>query len=153
MDFDGPAVNRGCRGTCSVQDCTDRIRNLLGCGSDSSNNNTFKSTTVDIGLTDGHVVADGLYSWAEYLYLKKRLKEKMVVLAIQASPRVRYRRITGRQERALSAKEAQSRDYADIAHIEKAGPIAMADETVLNEGSVQKLRKMLDGFIDQQCKP
>ena len=93
------------------------------------------------------VVGDGLYSWAEYLYLKEKLKEKMIVLALYASPKIRYQRITSRQERALSAKLAQSRDYADIENIQKAGPIAMADYTIINEGTVKKLQQSLDQFL------
>lgn len=100
-------------------------------------------------LKKAHVVADGLYSWAEYLFLKKRMKGEMIVLAIQASPQVRYRRMPRRGERALSARLAQSRDYADIAHIQKAGPIAMADYTIINEGGIRELKQAINLFLQK----
>lgn len=103
-------------------------------------------------LKVSHVVADGVYSWAEYLYLEKKLKEKIVVLAIQASPEIRYRRITQRRTRPLSAKLAQSRDWADIENIQKAGPIAMADYTIINEGDISQLEKTLDQFLQWLTK-
>ena len=71
----------------------------------------------------------------------------MIVLALYASPKIRYQRITSRQERALSAKLAQSRDYADIENIQKAGPIAMADDVIVNEASKKNLQQELNKFL------
>lgn len=47
-------------------------------------------------LKKGHIIADGLYSWAEYKYLKKRFKNKMIVIAIYAPPQIRHARISRR---------------------------------------------------------
>jgi dephospho-CoA kinase len=98
-------------------------------------------------LRTTYVIGDDIYSWEEYLYLKKKLKERMVVLHIFASPQGRYQRMARRKVRPLSAKQARSRDYADIANIQKAGPIAMADEVIVNEGKVGELEEKLDKFL------
>lgn len=100
-------------------------------------------------LKDSCVVGDGLYSWAEYLFLKKRLEEKMITLAIYAKPEVRYQQTKRRGERAISPKTARSRDLADIAHIQKTGPIAMADYTIINEGTIDELKRELDKFLEK----
>jgi len=96
-----------------------------------------------------HVVGDDLYSWAEYLYLKKRLENKMIVLAVHASPEARYSRIIKRTERPLTPRLAQSRDYADISNIQKAGPIAMADYVIINEGKKKELHQKLNIFLQK----
>lgn len=100
-------------------------------------------------LETSHVVGDDLYSWAEYLYLKDKLKKRMIVLAIYASPKTRYQRIPKRGERTLTERLARSRDYADIRNIQKAGPIAMADDVIINEGCAKELHQGLSEFLSK----
>lgn len=100
-------------------------------------------------LETSNVVGDDIYSWDEYLYLKKKLKGRMIVLLIFASPKVRYQRMTKRKERPLSVKQARSRDYSDIANIQKAGPIAMADYLIINEGKKKEFQKKLEVFLQK----
>jgi dephospho-CoA kinase len=45
--------------------------------------------------------------------------------------------------RSFSPSEAQSRDYAEIENIEKAGPIAMADYLIVNEGDLEDFDRQL----------
>ena len=73
------------------------------------------------------MVVDGLYSWEEYTYLKGYYKEEFCVVAVWASPRARYARLTSRLNRCLTVEEAASRDRAEVENINKGGPIAMAD--------------------------
>jgi dephospho-CoA kinase len=40
----------------------------------------------------------------------------------------------------LTLEEAASRDKSEIENVNKGGPIAMADFTVLNENSLEKLK-------------
>ena len=96
---------------------------------------------IDLALKSGHVVIDGLYSWEEYLTLKDYFQEAFLVLAIWASPEVRYARLATRPVRPLTQDEAFSRDNAEITRLNKGGPIAMADYVVLNEGSLKDLKK------------
>jgi dephospho-CoA kinase len=87
------------------------------------------------------VVIDGLYSWEEYIFLKTYCGDKILIVAVWASPRIRYSRLVGRSVRRLTEEEAASRDRAEIENVNKGGPIAMAEITIMNEASVEELRK------------
>ena len=96
---------------------------------------------IDSALKHSDVVVDGLYSWEEYTYLKGYYKESFCVVAVWASPTTRYARLTGRLNRQLTVEEAASRDRAEVENINKGGPIAMADFTIINESSLENLRQ------------
>ena len=93
------------------------------------------------------IVIDGLYSWEEYTFLKDYYGEDFYVIAVWASPRTRYARLSTRLNRQLTLEEAASRDGAEIENINKGGPIAMADFTIINESSLKSLRKEARGII------
>lgn len=95
-------------------------------------------------LTEGSVIADGLYSFEEYKVMKDHFGEKLVVITIYASPKLRYERLRKREIRPLSVTEAESRDYAELEKLNKGGTIAMADFTVINNKDVNYLFKQLD---------
>ena len=98
--------------------------------------------------THPSIVIDGLYSFSEYKTLHQELGGAMVVVAV-ASPRaLRYRRLTSRLERPLSVSEAEIRDYQEIEMLEKGGPIAIADYTLLNDGDTQNLIAALERLVD-----
>ena len=108
-------------------------------------------------LKKGNVVADGLYSWSEYKTLKTKYPN-MIMIAIYASPKTRYSRLTSRKldkndvdakKRPLTIDEAKKRDYAEIENIEKGGPIAMADYTINNEGTIKELNENLEKIYKQ----
>ena len=87
------------------------------------------------------VVVDGLYSWEEYVFLKTYYGEGFYVVAVWASPKTRHERLMRRPERPLTLEEAISRDEEEIENTNKGGPIAMADFTIINESSLENLRK------------
>lgn len=94
-----------------------------------------------------NILIESLYSWDEYLELKKIFKEEFAVLAVYASPKMRYARLGNRPVRPLTFKEAQSRDYSQIGNIAQAGPIAIADWTIINEGDKKELFKKLNMLV------
>ena len=96
---------------------------------------------IDSALKSSNVVIDGLYSWEEYILLKERYGEKLSVLAVWASPAARHARLAYRAERPLTLEEAASRDKSEIENINKGGPIAMADLTIVNEASLKELER------------
>jgi dephospho-CoA kinase len=98
----------------------------------------------------GKVVIDGLYSWTEYKWLKANLKARLLTIAVFAPRKERYRRLTTRPVRPLTEAEAESRDFAEIERIEKGGPIAFADRTLLNDGTVQELELALAAVLRQE---
>jgi len=94
---------------------------------------------IDSALKQSNVVIDGLYSWEEYTFLKRHYGENFAVVAVWASPKTRYIRLTARQTRGLTREEAASRDKAEIENINKGGPIAMSDFTIINESLLDDL--------------
>ncbi len=96
---------------------------------------------IDSARKNSDVVIDGLYSWEEYTLLKDYYGEDFYVVAVWASPRTRYARLSSRLNRRLTLEEAASRDRAEIENTNKGGPIAMADFTIMNESSLESLRK------------
>lgn len=110
---------------------------------------------IDRLLKKSNVVIDGLYSWSEYKILKERYGDAMYVLAVYAPPKLRYARLKNRRVendekkrfRPLTEEEARARDYAEIENIEKGGPIAMADFTILNTGTIDELQERVKEIL------
>ena len=96
---------------------------------------------IDSALEHSNVVIDGLYSWEEYIFLKTYYGEDFYVVAVWSSPTTRYAWLTTRLNRRLTLEEAASRDRTEIENTNKGGPIAMADFTIINESSLENLRK------------
>ena len=104
---------------------------------------------IDLTRKVTDVVIDGLYSWEEYTFLRKYLSEDLYLVAVWASPGTRYARLNSRFERNLTTEEAASRDKAEIENINKGGPIAVADFTIINESSLKDLKKGVKGVISK----
>lgn len=104
----------------------------------------------------GDTALDGLYSWTEYKILKKKFPQ-LAVIAVYAAPKTRYDRISKRKSindpelknRSFTVEEAKARDAAEIEKIEKAGPIAMADFTIVNEGTSEETIKQLENILQK----
>jgi dephospho-CoA kinase len=107
--------------------------------------------------THEQVVADGLYSWTEYKFVKQYYGEKALIVAITAPRHIRHERLAHRPIRPLSKNEVTSREYAEIENLEKGGPIANADYTVNNDGDALDMLNQLDkilhhtGFIELEA--
>ncbi len=113
-----------------------------------------------IDSTDKNVIIDGLYSWSEYKELKAKYKDNFYVIAVYAPPKLRWERLSNRyptkEDKALrnhhfTKEEAKSRDYAEIENIEKGGPIAMADFTIVNIGTIEEAKKKAKAILDKLC--
>ncbi len=94
------------------------------------------------------VILESLYSWEEYLEVKKQFGDAFKVLAIYSSPKTRIARMEKRPFRPLTSEQLISRDYSQIENLRQAGPIARADWTIVNEGSLEELF----GGIDEVMK-
>jgi dephospho-CoA kinase len=102
---------------------------------------------IDALLKSSDVVVDGLYSWEEYTLLKSRYGDDFHVVAVWASPKTRYNRLSKRKIRPLTAEGAASRDIAELENLNKGGPIAMADFTIINESSLEDLEEETEKVI------
>ncbi len=100
------------------------------------------------GLSKGPTVIDGLYSWSEYKFLRNQLSERFFVVNVFTSRQIRYDRLLHREVRPLSHEEAEARDFAEIENLEKGGPIAMADFTLQNDETMEKLYSEIDKLLE-----
>lgn len=108
-------------------------------------------------LEKSNVVGDGMYSWDEYKILKEKYGKNFFVVAVYAPPQTRYERLekrfsdkddTTQRNRGLTHEVAAARDKAEIENIAKGGPIAMADYTILNIGTLEEYQQQIKKFID-----
>jgi|SRR3989344_8351024 len=95
------------------------------------------------------LIIESLYTWEEYLEAKKEFGENFKALAIYSSPQTRIERMKNRPVRPLTAEELVSRDFAQIENLHQGGPIARADFTIINEGTVEELHSKLDEVINR----
>jgi len=102
---------------------------------------------IDATLKHLDVVIDGLYSWEEYTLLRSYYGDKLLIVAVLAAPGIRHQRLGNRATRGLTPAEAASRDQEEIEDINKGGPIAMADFNIINESSLENLRKETERVI------
>ena len=109
---------------------------------------TLSMPKIEDGLRYSNVIIDGLYSWSEYKVLKEKYGDDLVIVAVCAPPKVRYERLQHRHVRPFSPEDAKKRDYAEIENIEKAGPIAMADYTLMNTGSIDQLIAQIRDLVE-----
>lgn len=93
------------------------------------------------------IVADGLSSWTEYKMLKREFPNKIILVAVIASKKLRHRRLTNRPVRPLSKFEADQRDWTEIEQLEKGGPIAIADHYIINNGNIDDLHEKIDQLL------
>ncbi len=94
---------------------------------------------IDASLEVSNVVIDGLYSWEEYMLLKERYGDRLLLVAVWSSPRTRYERLSRRSVRPLTREAATARDVTELENTNKGGPIAMADFTIINESTLESL--------------
>lgn len=91
------------------------------------------------------IVLDGLYSWEEYVYLKKEIPD-LFLLCIYASPKIRYERLSVRKERSFTPEESRQRDVSEL-DLNKGGPIAIADYLIKNEDTKESFQQELEKFL------
>lgn len=92
------------------------------------------------------IAIDGLYSWEEYVYLKKIFPQLQLV-HVYAEPKKRYERIARRKVRPFTPEEASKRDIAEIEKLHKGGPIAIADYLIENEKEISDLQEKIDDLL------
>lgn len=106
---------------------------------------------IEALFAEGHdaVVADGLYSWTEYKIFKEKFGDNALIIAIAAPRQVRHERLAHRPIRPLSEEQVSTREYAEIENIEKGGPIANADFTIVNDTEPYELIEKFEHILRQ----
>ncbi len=103
---------------------------------------------LEAAKTNSVIVLDGLYSWEEYIYLKKKFPE-IKLLCIYAPPKIRYERLGRREIRPLTLTEAASRDIAEIENLNKGGPIAITDYLLVNDSDEAAFQSQLESIYNK----
>ncbi|MGB4800358.1 MAG: AAA family ATPase [Candidatus Saccharimonadales bacterium] len=93
------------------------------------------------------VIADGIYSWAEYKIFKERYGADVIIIAVASARSTRHARLRCRPIRPLNEEDATNREYAEIENSDKGGPIANADYTVLNDGTPAETYAQLETIL------
>ena len=124
----------------------EKIRNELGMGAYAK---LALPELHELLKENDNVLIESLYSWKEYKILKEKFSDQFKVIAIHASPSVRFERLLARKnERPMSARdEFIERDYSEIENTDKGGPIARADSHIVNESGIKNLYKKIDSLI------
>ena len=95
------------------------------------------------------VILESLYSWEEFLFVREKFGDPMII-NVFASPKLRYQRLVEREHRGLaSLEEAKERDFAQITFLNQGGPIAIADYTIINNGSLEDVYAQLDIILEE----
>jgi len=95
------------------------------------------------------IVLDGVYSWTEYVTLKKEFPGELVFLALVVPKKLRYKRVAERPDRPFNYAEIVERDRSEIENLEKGGPIAAADYYLLNDGTIEEANEKIDEILKE----
>jgi len=98
-----------------------------------------------------NIVIDGLYSLEEFMFLRKKFPE-LVMLAVLASPEIRHERLMKLEKNPLTLEECVFRDISMLENLKLGGPICLADYFVINEGNVSDLRKSAEKIFERLVK-
>jgi dephospho-CoA kinase len=91
------------------------------------------------------VMLESLYSWDEYKIIKEKFGDAFKTIAVYASPATRFSRMKERKNwRPMEDKdELKKRDWTEIEGTDKGGPIAIADYTIINEGTLEEFHEQI----------
>lgn len=96
------------------------------------------------------IVIDGIYSWSEYRFLNDKFGDALTTIAIAAPRKLRYARALARKDshrKYTDEAQIRARDITEIEDIEKGGPIAFADYTIVNDGTPEDMLKKVDQIL------
>ncbi len=98
-------------------------------------------------LSHATIAIDGLYSWEEFLFLKKDFPT-LTLIHIFCEPTIRYERLSKREIRPIPLAECYTRDVAEIENLNKGGAIAIADYCIENSSDdVSNLHEKIDRLL------
>ena len=103
---------------------------------------------IDRSLKHGKVVIDGLYSYEEFKFLKKEY-EDIILITVETSPEKRYERLSKREKRSLTEKEAEQRDKTEIENLNIQKTIDSADFTLHNIFTEHELEEQIEKIIEK----
>lgn len=102
---------------------------------------------IDNLLKTHKVIAiDGLYSWEEYLFLKKQYPN-LTLINVYAESKKRYERVALRSIRPMTFEQSRQRDIAELERLNKGAPIAISDYMIENNSTLDHMHKQIDSLL------
>ncbi len=98
-------------------------------------------------MKQNNVVIESLYSWEEFKILKDKFGEAFKLITIYTTKDLRYERLLKRPFRPLTNEESKNRDISEIEKLDKGGPIAYTDYTVMNDGTLDEMNAELKKYV------
>ena len=108
----------------------------------------LNKNNIDRALKHGKVVIDGLYSYEEFEFLKKEYND-LTLIAVETSAEKRYERLSKREIRSLTEKQAKQRDETEIEKLNIQKTIDSADFTLHNIFSEHELEEQIEKIIEK----
>lgn len=94
------------------------------------------------------ILLESLYGWDEYKNIKKDYPEIFKTIVAYATPPTRLSRLQHREHRPVSSmQELQDIEWHEIEATDKGGPIAIADYTIINEGTIEEFHNQIDNIL------
>ncbi len=137
------------RGLEPTQDNERKIREEFRSTGDMAIYAKLNEEKVRNAYAKGNVVIESMYSWSEYKYIKEIFGDNFKVISVVVDKDLRKTRIAERPTRALTDEEVNKRDLTEIENIEKAGPIAIADYYILNNGNMDSLYSQCENILNK----
>lgn len=110
----------------------------------------LKLPAIEKALNEGRdVLIDGLYSQAEYQLLAEKFDKNLILIAVHSNKNLRIERLSTRPIRPLTTDEVIRRDFREIVYVDKGGPIATADYHILNNSSMEDLKKQAAMYCEK----
>lgn len=94
------------------------------------------------------IALDGLYSWEEYILLKKEFPS-LTLIHIYAEPLKRYARLAERPIRPVPPEKARERDVTELEKLNKGGPIAIADYLIKNDKELPQMYEQIEEVLQK----
>jgi len=98
-------------------------------------------------IKSSNVVIESLYSWEEFKIIRNEFGSSFKLLNIFTTKELRYSRLSQRPIRTLTNEQAESRDISELENLDKGGPIAFADYTVINDTTFEELNEKLKKYL------
>ena len=94
------------------------------------------------------IIIESLYSFEEYKIIKNKYQDNFKTITIYTSPEERFNRLKNRKFRPITKKsDFDMRDYSEIENLQKGGPIAISNFTIINESNMKDLEKEMTKII------
>ncbi len=112
-------------------------------------NDAYAKLNIERISQHTQVVIDGLRSYEEYEFLKKRFKDAIRLVAIDAPPGVRHRRMVNRKVRPLTEEECIKRDERELDTLGVRETLSKAEISIDNNCPYEMFEKKVKNLITQ----